>query len=671
MSENEDIYHDTVLDLEAKAKENENVDFVPQKELSAEQKYFSSTFIPFEKHSNASTSTSPSETKPSVASMPSSNLMKLYMEKMENEFTTLFALIQTNSKRESIFYTTPKEKRLTKFCQQEVKPILHELHLNFEIFQKRFSEDIKEMKDVFELTESDLSATWKQNKFLNDQLLEAKLKHEIDCCVLLSHKCVNDTVQNEIEKIQRDSIEIQEGMQKRIDILGNDVQRRQKQKVRAQNQDLLITISELKAKLKHVEKAISSVRRPLNRDSSFKNSVLSNTKKSSEKVEVSDRTNKKIDVASMNVALNKKIVTDVDVKNALIAKNVVQIVLRIVDSGCSKHMIGDRSLLKNFVEKFLGDDLLIRARESNLYTISISDMVASSPVCLLSKATSTKSWLWHHILSHINFGTINDLTKHDLVDGLSKFKYGKDHLCSTCERGKSKKSSHPPKLVLKSMNIPSKEDLDNLFGPMYEEYFEKRSSKVSINSATQQVHNHEDSPSTSSTIVEEHEAPPIVTTSEEQTSPILMNEVDELNQEDSTEFDGNTLLTPYDTPEFAEAESSIALDPSNMHDFHQVQPSTHIWTKAHPLEQVIGDPSKPVMTRKRLQTDSELCMYALTVNTFEPKNIKEAMSDHIWIESMQDELHQFKRLDVWELVPRLYGKNIIAVKWLWKNKNDA
>ncbi|GKD05193.1 hypothetical protein Tco_1180167 [Tanacetum coccineum] len=57
-----------------------------------------------------------------------------------------------------------------------------------------------------------------------------------------------------------------------------------------------------------------------------------------------------------------------------------------------------------------------------------------------------------------------------------------------------------------SMNTPSKEDLDNLFGLMYEEYFEKRSSDVSINSAAQQVHNHEDSPSTSSIIVEEHEA---------------------------------------------------------------------------------------------------------------------------------------------------------------------
>nr|GFA31039.1 hypothetical protein [Tanacetum cinerariifolium] len=84
-----------------------------------------------------------------------------------------------------------------------------------------------------------------------------------------------------------------------------------------------------------------------------------------------------------------------------------------------------------------------------------------------------------------------------------------------------------------SMNTPSKEDLDNLFGPMYEEFHEKRSSDMSINSVVQQMHNHNDSPSTSSIIVEEYEAPLIVNTSDEQTSPISINEADEFNQEDS------------------------------------------------------------------------------------------------------------------------------------------
>ncbi|GJX69922.1 retrovirus-related pol polyprotein from transposon TNT 1-94 [Tanacetum coccineum] len=90
--------------------------------------------------------------------------------------------------------------------------------------------------------------------------------------------------------------------------------------------------------------------------------------------------------------------------------------------------------------------------------------------------------------------------------------------------------------------------------------------------------------------------------------------------------------------------STTALKPSNVQHFYQMQPSTQTWTKDHPLDQVIGDPSKPVMTRQRLQTDSEVCMYALTISTIEPKNIKYEMADHGWIESMQDELNQFERL---------------------------
>ncbi|GKD53226.1 retrovirus-related pol polyprotein from transposon TNT 1-94 [Tanacetum coccineum] len=213
------------------------------------------------------------------------------------------------------------------------------------------------------------------------------------------------------------------------------------------------------------------------------------------------------------------------------------------------------------------------------------------------------------------------------------------------------------------MNTPSKEDLDNLFHLMFEEYFEKTSSNTTINSIAQPTQVHEDSSSTSSIFDDAHEAPPVVTISDKQTS--------EFNQEDSADFDGNAQFVPYNPPSREEIESSTtALEPSNVQNFHQVQPSTHIWTKDHPLDQVIGDPSKPVMTRQRLHTDSEVCMYALTVSTIEPKNIKEAMADHSWIESIQDELNQFERLQVWEHVPRPEGKNIIALKWLWKNKRD-
>ncbi|GJT57050.1 retrovirus-related pol polyprotein from transposon TNT 1-94 [Tanacetum coccineum] len=96
----------------------------------------------------------------------------------------------------------------------------------------------------------------------------------------------------------------------------------------------------------------------------------------------------------------------------------------------------------------------------------------------------------------------------------------------------------------------------------------------------------------------------------------------------------------------------------------------HRWTKDHPLEQVIGNPSQSIRTRRQLETDGEMCMFSLTVSQTEPKNIKEAMADSAWIEAMQEELHLFDRLDVWELVDRPLCKNVINMKWLWKNKRD-
>ncbi|GJS47028.1 retrovirus-related pol polyprotein from transposon TNT 1-94 [Tanacetum coccineum] len=105
-------------------------------------------------------------------------------------------------------------------------------------------------------------------------------------------------------------------------------------------------------------------------------------------------------------------------------------------------------------------------------------------------------------------------------------------------------------------------------------------------------------------------------------------------------------------------------------DVHSFQPQSHDfrWTRDHPLEQIRGNPSMPVQTRRQLATDPEMCMFALTVSIVEPKNIKEAMADSAWIEAMQDELHQFDRLKVWELVDKPFGKMIIKLQWFMEEE---
>ncbi|GJT59565.1 hypothetical protein Tco_1003098 [Tanacetum coccineum] len=136
--------------------------FVPQVELSLEQKYFSSASITFENSTSASISSSPPVTMPS----------------------------------------------------SKVTTILDYLHMVFKAIQTEFLEEVKAMMDVFESMESDLDATWKQNEILNDQLLEATLKHDVEKCVLMCSDSMNNDLNNEIEKVKRESIDVQKNLLK-------------------------------------------------------------------------------------------------------------------------------------------------------------------------------------------------------------------------------------------------------------------------------------------------------------------------------------------------------------------------------------------------------------------------------------------------------------------------
>nr|GEX88018.1 hypothetical protein [Tanacetum cinerariifolium] len=104
-------------------------------------------------------------------------------------------------------------------------------------------------------------------------------------------------------------------------------------------------------------------------------------------------------------------------------------------------------------------------RSTNLYTINLYDMALASPICMMVRATPTKSWLWHQRLSYHNFDTINDLAKNELVSSLPKFKYAKEHLCPSYEQGKSKRAFHTPKPVPNSKQRLHLLHMD-LCGPM-------------------------------------------------------------------------------------------------------------------------------------------------------------------------------------------------------------
>nr|GEW31890.1 integrase, catalytic region, zinc finger, CCHC-type, peptidase aspartic, catalytic [Tanacetum cinerariifolium] len=138
---------------------------------------------------------------------------------------------------------------------------------------------------------------------------------------------------------------------------------------------------------------------------------------------------------------------------------------------------------------------------------------------------------------------------------------------------------------------------------------------------------------------------------------------------ENAQVEEDEFINIFSTPVHEQGEtSSRYVDSSNMHTFYQRHPFEHRWTRDHPLEQVIGNHSQSIRTRRQLDTDGEMCMFALTMSQTKPKNIKEAMADSEWIETMQDEIRQFERLDVWELVDKPLCKNVINMKWIWKKK---
>ncbi|GKC86411.1 retrovirus-related pol polyprotein from transposon TNT 1-94, partial [Tanacetum coccineum] len=170
------------------------------------------------------------------------------------------------------------------------------------------------------------------------------------------------------------------------------------------------------------------------------------------------------------------------------------------------------------------------------------------------------------------------------------------------------------------------QELDLLFGPLYDEFFNAGISSVHKSSSPTDNSKQQDTPPTTNN-----------PSSTEPTTPTTNVHVEENNnnQAEDTHVQQDEFINPFCTP-----------------------------TKDHPLSQVHGNPSKPVQIRRQLITDPEMCMFALTVSIAKPKTIKEAMDNSTWIEAMHEELHQFDRLQVWELIDKPFGKNIIKLKWL-------
>ncbi|GKE00193.1 retrovirus-related pol polyprotein from transposon TNT 1-94 [Tanacetum coccineum] len=100
-----------------------------------------------------------------------------------------------------------------------------------------------------------------------------------------------------------------------------------------------------------------------------------------------------------------------------------------------------------YIRDLKGNYLLTGSHGTYLYSITLQDSTTPNPICLMVKATSSQAWLWNIRLSHLNFDTINLLLKNNIVNGLTKLKFVKDHLCSSCELGKAKRKLFHTKTI--------------------------------------------------------------------------------------------------------------------------------------------------------------------------------------------------------------------------------
>nr|GEU99099.1 hypothetical protein [Tanacetum cinerariifolium] len=429
-------------------------------------------------------------------------------------------------------------------------------------------------------------------------------------------------------------------------------------------------------------------------------------------------------------------------KNNQVQKRIVQLILFIVDSGCTKHMAGNLKLLCNFVEKFMGllrrrlhnlfsvgqfcdadlevafrkstcfvrdlqgNDLLTGNHGSDLYIISLQELMSSTPLCLMAKASPTQAWLWHRRLSHLNFDYINLLSKKDIVIGLPKLKYVKDQLFSSCELSKAKRSSFKTKAVPSSKGRLNFLHMD-LCGPM---------RVASINGKKYILVIVDDYLRYTWTLFlrSKDETPKVGT-------EFLNKTLNAFFKEEGIEHQTSTSRTPeqngvverrnrYSTQskgyrvynkrtrmivesihirfdEFKEVlETSVANNTSDLvsqqqkaSDYDNSDPGpqqqdvSSLADANVPLQQeldLLFEPSTPTYVHAEENNDDQAKegehvsndeftnpfytpvqdvaeSYSHNiVSTAKPKNIKEAMADSAWIKAMQEELHQFDRLQM-------------------------
>ncbi|GKE15498.1 retrovirus-related pol polyprotein from transposon TNT 1-94 [Tanacetum coccineum] len=175
----------------------------------------------------------------------------------------------------------------------------------------------------------------------------------------------------------------------------------------------------------------------------------------------------------------------------------------------------------------------------------------------------------------------------------------------------------------------------------------------------------------STTVDQDAPSPSNLQITPETQSPVIPNDFEEDNQDlDVTHMNNDPFFGILILENDSEASSSTDIIPTVVHTAAPNSEHVTKWTKDHPLDNIIDELERPVSTRLQLYEQALFCYYNAFLTLVEPKNYKDALTQTCWIEAMQEELHEFDRLKVWELVPRPDKVMIITLKWIYKVKLD-
>nr|GEZ60162.1 retrovirus-related Pol polyprotein from transposon TNT 1-94 [Tanacetum cinerariifolium] len=226
---------------------------------------------------------------------------------------------------------------------------------------------------------------------------------------------------------------------------------------------------------------------------------------------------------------------------------------------------------------------------------------------------------------------------------------------------------------------PSRNDWDLLFQPMFDKLLNPSPSVVNqVPEAIAPIVevippvNTDSTGSPSLTTVEQDAPSTSNSTTPTETQPsIIPQDIGDDNLDMEVAHTGSDLLFGIPILEVNYEQSTTPVSPQAIVPTdHPLPHHNSKWTKEHPLNNIIGQLDRPVSTRLQLHEQALFCYYDAFLTSVEPKTYKEALTQSRWIEAMQEELNEFERLEVWELVPRPDKVMVITLKWIYKVKLD-